>query len=94
MPFLTARVYEHSHPLAYYYCVLFASYFSSVVSLELLRSTRLRYFLYFLSYSYFILITCTIAFPPIGNKLVISLELLHSTWLSISSYRPSITDKS
>src|ERR1700733_14794294 len=52
MPSLTARVYEHSNPLAYYRCLLFASSFLPVVSLE----------------------------------------LLHSTWLSISSYRSSIAD--
>ena len=91
MPSLTARVYEHSHPL-YFLLFIIVSSFPSVVSLELLRSTRLRYLSHFIYILLFILITCTVAFPLTGNT-VVSLELLRSTRLSISSYRSSIADR-
>src|SRR6201985_3901228 len=90
MPSLTARVYEHSHSLSFLLFIIVSS-FPSVVSLELLRSTRLRYLLHFIYILFFVLITCTVAFPLTGNT-VVSLELLRSTRLSISSYRSSIAD--
>src|ERR1700733_10703762 len=90
MPSLTARVYKHSHPLSFLLFIIVSS-FPSVVSLELLRFTRLRYLLHFIYILLFVLITCTVAFPLTGNT-VVSLELLCSTCLSIFSYTSSIAD--
>jgi hypothetical protein len=74
MLFLTARVYEHSHPLSALVFIVYV--FLSLSRLTgIARSTRLRYFFHFISYFILILITCTVAFPTIGNTVVL-LELL------------------
>jgi hypothetical protein len=82
-----------AQPLTVVFVVCCLRLLFSVVLLELLCFTWLRYLFLFIINLYFILITCTAAFPAIGNTVVL-LELLRSTRLSISYYRSSITDNS